>query len=59
MKRYLIFAGYNCFPTGGWTNFIVDSDSLEEAKDYIIRSCAFYDWVHIVDTKHQEIVFVK
>ncbi len=58
MKRYLIFAGASYYPCGGWKDLVADSDNLETAKDYIIRF-VYSDWVHIVDTKHGEIVFIK
>jgi hypothetical protein len=47
MKRYLLFAGYQYYPRGGWTDFIDSFDTKEEA----FAETARYDWCHVVDTQ--------
>jgi hypothetical protein len=50
MKRYLLFAGENYYPKGGWEDFVKDFNTVEEALEYM----AHYkpdDWFHIVDRK--------
>lgn len=59
MKQYLLFAGANYYPCGGWDDFVKDFDNLAEAK----AACVKYDtksqsqWFHIIDTTTmQEVV---
>jgi hypothetical protein len=57
-KRYLLFAGFNYYPCGGWDDFIGSFDTQEEAtkagvsrKANIERyagGCA--DWFQVVDS---------
>lgn len=55
MKRYLLFADYQYYPRGGWSDFKDSFDSLEEAfvhgrqKDSSGRKR--FDWCHVVDTE--------
>lgn len=56
MKRWLLFAGDNYYPIGGWDDFQADFDTKEEAFDkaaesVIARAC---DWAHIVDSQTKE-----
>jgi menaquinone-dependent protoporphyrinogen IX oxidase len=46
MKRYLLFAGEDYYPRGGWSDFIGDFDTIDEAKNYKIE---YIDWIQIVD----------
>lgn len=48
MKRYLLFAGDNYYPSGGWSDFIGSFDTVEQA---LARQCDIRrDWYHVVDT---------
>lgn len=64
MKRFLVFAGSNYYPCGGWSDFVGAYDSLEEARAaaeerktlgqaYEARGqtfrCTPDDWAHVVD----------
>lgn len=46
MKRYLLFAGTQYYPCGGWRDLIESSDDLQELKVRVDG----WDWWHIVDT---------
>lgn len=52
MKRYLLFCGYDYYPSGGWSDFVGSYDSILEAH----RGMIFKDWYHIVDSTTLEIV---
>jgi hypothetical protein len=47
MKRYLVFAGSNYYPVGGWEDFKCDHDTLEAAT--AAAWAAGEDWQHVVD----------
>jgi hypothetical protein len=47
MKRYMLFAGDDYYPAGGWDDFIGSFDSVEDAMASFPRDR--YDWWHIVD----------
>lgn len=56
MKRFLLFWGYDYYPSGGWYDFKGSFDSLDAAKEVLLqrqpdgfRECDG-DWAHIVDT---------
>ena len=55
MKRFLVFAGDNWYPFGGWKDFKESFDTLHEAQNYLMDSSS-YDWYHIVDSSTGEIV---
>lgn len=35
MKRFLLFGSDNYYPSGGWNDFILDSDTVEEIHSMI------------------------
>jgi hypothetical protein len=45
IKRYVVFAGSNFYPRGGWDDFQSSHDSLEEALAAPRRG----DWFQVVD----------
>lgn len=53
MKRFLLFAGPNYYPSGGWEDFIGAFDTQQEAQaEYDTRSkkkSSDYHWYQIVD----------
>lgn len=59
MKRFLLFAGHNYYPSGGWNDFRSDHETAETADevghDLISRCVSFgspaYDWYEVVDTE--------
>ena len=53
-KRYLVFAGDDHYPGGGWKDFRGDTDTMVEATDLVI-GCRL-DWHEIVDTDTMEVV---
>lgn len=46
---FLLFAGNDFYPGGGWSDFIGRFDSFEEAKEFIIQNKKSYDWVQVVE----------
>lgn len=50
MKRYLLFAGDDYYPSGGFEDFITDADSIEELQSLISYTCSDagkYDYVYL------------
>ena len=47
MKRYVLFAGSDYYPSGGWKDFRAMFDSVEEARQEVQHTDE--DWWHIVD----------
>lgn len=66
MKRYLLFVGYNYYPSGGWDDFVNSYDTVEEAmlavndketpyfkQDAFLsypKTIGNVDWWHVIDT---------
>lgn len=60
---FLIFAGYDYYPRGGWNDFIGSFSTLQEAeeaaKNVMAVSCGETfdkDWLHIVSLEMNRIV---
>lgn len=53
MQRYVLFAGSNHYPEGGWKDMVGSFDGLIDAVAGIPRDA---DWWHVLDTKLGEIV---
>jgi len=61
VKRFLVFAGYNYYPDGGWDDFVEQYDSSEEAQESVTehlnppfnnpKYSPKHDWAHVVDTE--------
>lgn len=53
MKRFILFAGDEFYPCGGWSDLISDHDTAVEAMA-ALHALAIYtacgQWAHIVDT---------
>lgn len=52
MKRYLVFAGYEYYPRGGWGDFVGSFDDLDEAKACSPET----DWLEVVDRETSEVI---
>lgn len=50
MKRFLIFAGHNYYPSGGKGDLKDDADTQEELDAKIDVYSKDYDWVDVIDT---------
>lgn len=63
MKQYLLFIGESFYPSGGWDDFVKDSDDLEELKDDLRKACLPTKWGgpwgHIVGTESKKIVLTN
>ena len=53
LKRYLLFMYDNYYPSGGWSDFRGDFDTVEEAYAFVHPGYDFYD---IVDTTIKETI---
>ncbi len=59
MKRYMLFAGSQYYPSGGWDDFKDSFDTCEEAlvaarlqeTGYKGKTKPVYDWFHVVDVQ--------
>jgi hypothetical protein len=54
MKRYLVFDGDHYYPCGGWSDFRMDFDTLEEARASTTKTG--FGWWQIVDFNEGKIV---
>lgn len=52
MRRFLLFAGDNYYPGGGWSDFIGDYDNTEKAFAALKRNQR--DWYQVIDTTTME-----
>lgn len=46
-KMFLVFAGEDYYPSGGWNDFVGSYPTLHEAKEAAVKQRR--DWWHIVD----------
>lgn len=64
MKRYLVFAGLDYYPEGGWSDYEGEADTPQEATA-LARQCLtrrsgqWCDWAHFVDTATGVITEIK
>ena len=49
MKRYLLFAGDDYYPAGGWGDFVDSFSERVEALERAAQEMKGKDWFHIVD----------
>lgn len=54
LKRYLLFSGSSCYPSGGWGDFRDSFDSVAEAEAVAPKEA--YYWWYIVDSKFGDVV---
>lgn len=70
MKRYLVFAGKQYYPDGGWEDLRIDGDTIEECVAWIVKYgqrsysnqdvCEWnFNWLHIIDTTTGKVCFTK
>lgn len=55
-KRYLVFAGSNYYPAGGWNDYIGSADTAEDAGRAAIAS--HNDWWDVIDAETGENIVV-
>jgi hypothetical protein len=53
--RYLLFAGYNAYPAGGWFDAREVFNNVSEAHAYFRETDS--EWGHVVDLSIGEIVY--
>jgi hypothetical protein len=59
MKRFLLFAGYDYYPHGGWNDFKGAFDTIEEAQTAFtkfIQEDSGFTWGHILDTSKVKVI---
>jgi hypothetical protein len=57
---FILFAGQDYYPGGGWEDFIGMYESLEEAREAFYKSgysVIKYEWGHVVDLENQVVVW--
>lgn len=54
-ERYLVFAGYYYYPSGGWDDFVDFAESIDIGIQKA-RNVDYNDWWHIVDSETMEVV---
>ena len=57
MKRYLVFAGEDYYPAGGWGDFIEAFASHEDAASKAAECEERGDWSQVVDLERMEEVY--
>jgi hypothetical protein len=55
LKRFLVFAGDNHYPCGGWEDY-KGSAGTKQAAIKLLLSLRGWEWAHVVDTKTGETV---
>ena len=50
MSRYILFAGDNESPRGGWNDYKISSEDLPDLVEYMGQIAGSHEWAHIVDT---------
>jgi hypothetical protein len=55
MKRYLVFAGDDYYPCGGWDDFVGSWETIEEVREAMNGRLKIpgdgWQWWHAVDTR--------
>ena len=57
MKNFILFAGYNYYPSGGWGDFKGFFDTYEEARlkgVELKNQQMLADWFEVVDLKEEQ-----
>jgi hypothetical protein len=57
-NRYVLFAGQNYYPDGGWYDMEGMSDDIDSLADAVKR-LSDIDWWHIVDMDTMETVLIS
>ena len=56
MKRFLLFAGCNYYPSGGWQDFQSSHDTELEAVMAAANLSDGHDWWHVIDTERMGMI---
>ena len=61
MKRFLLFSGFDYYPSGGWYDFV---DSFATAQEAITQGekdndRQNYQWAHVVDSETRAVIWPK
>lgn len=57
MKKYLLFAGCDYYPSGGADDFIESFDEVSDAVASIHADSRGNDWYHVVDRDTMKIAY--
>ena len=55
MKNFLVFMGYNYYPSGGWHDFYASFDTYDDAISEVKKEALNRDWVQIVDMQNTRV----
>lgn len=60
VQRYLVFAGDQYYPSGGWNDFKGSYLTQEDAWDALVQLFATSgcDWCHVVDAVSGKVVYL-
>lgn len=57
---FLVFAGQNYYPLGGWDDYQGSFDSIESAKQFADDlNDWLYDWAHAINFETKEMTKLK
>ena len=59
MKKYVIFAYYHFYPTGGLGDIVTSVDTRSEALTWLGEKANHYDYKVVVDRDTWEVVYEK
>ena len=60
LKRFLLFANMRYHSSGGWNDFVTQSDDLAALKRFVVGADPPWDWAHIIDTTNlKDLVWSK
>jgi len=56
-NRYLVFAGNDYYPEGGWDDLVFSSNSLDEVLTELVDVFKKYDWLQVIDMSIDKEIF--
>ncbi|KKN74312.1 hypothetical protein LCGC14_0392510 [marine sediment metagenome] len=59
MKRFWLFCGADCYPSGGMGDFHMSFDNYGAAIQMADKLSTVHDWVDVYDSKLNKIVWPK
>ena len=57
MKKFLVFAGEDCYPIGGWSDLKGDFESMDKASDFCQEIAPQNDWIQIADIHSATVLY--
>lgn len=57
VNRYLVFAGFYYYPSGGFDDFYASSDQKESAIELAKQAMVRNDWVQVIDMHLEQEIY--